>query len=187
MTVGFSLMLQTLALLFWGGDAKRFQFLTGYIDFFGAPITLDRLFILACAIFVTLGVYLFFSKTLIGKSIRATAQNRTGATLVGVNTNLMYPLAFGIAAMLAGIAGALVVPIYLVYPTSGIITMSLAFAVTNLGGVDYVEGSIAAGFTLGIVYSLMAGYVSANWIPMVSYGVAIGALMIKPKGLMSRR
>ena len=107
------------------------------------------LFSFAMALLVTGLLYLFFMRTDVGLAIRATMQNRMAAGLVGVDVDRVSRISFGLGAALAGVAGALLTPIFYLYPTVGSLFRIKAFEVVVLGGMGSVTGAIYGGLALG--------------------------------------
>ena len=116
-------------------------------------------------------------------AMRAIAQEPDGALLMGINTNLIFPVTFGVSAALAGAAGALLAPVYNIYPSIGWVPFAMAFNVVVIGGLGSIKGSIIAGFLLGIIGSVSIIWVSSEWVPIISFGLMILVLTIKPAGL----
>jgi len=185
-TFGLSLVLQNMALQIWGGEYRGIDYWAGTWELMNIPISIERIFICLVSVLIIIIFWVFINKTKLGKAIRAVAQNREGASLVGVNINKIYTITVGLGGMLAGFAGALLLPIYLAYPTVGIHPLDIAFAVVILGGLGSVEGAILGGVVLGVAQSLTAGYFYSSYEPLVSFLLIIGVLVIRPKGLLGR-
>ena len=136
-TVGLSVALQNAALFFWTGDYRSIK--TSYSAMMVPAgellISFARLMAFAAAVVISYGVFFYLKKTYAGKAIRAVAQNRTAATLMGVNIRRIYLFTFGLGTALVGIAGALLMPIYYAFPTVGGLFVLTAFVVVVLGDV----------------------------------------------------
>src|SRR5690606_16297183 len=109
------------------------------------------------------GLWLLLNRTEIGRAVRATAQNRLGAELVGVNTRRVHALVFGLGMALAMAAGVILAPLLFAIPTVGSSYTLKAFVVTVLGGLGSVPGAIGGGLLLGVVEFLGASYLSSGY------------------------
>lgn len=152
LTVAMMFFLQNTALMIFSADYQTVH--TGYgmqgIRLFGSLMTYPKMISFAAVIVVTISLFYFLNKTDTGKALRATAQNRQGANLVGINVNKMYILAFGIGAGLAGVAGSLLVPFYYVHPMIGAMFAPRAFVVVVLGGLGNIPGALIGGIVVGL-------------------------------------
>ena len=128
-TVGLSILLINLALFIFTGDYRAIDlpFAKKVVQVGGIYLNYPRLIIFSAAILITVFIYLFLKNTDIGKQIRAIAQNRTAARLMGFRLNRIYMITFGIGSGLVGIAGGLITPVYYVYPTVGVYFVLTAF------------------------------------------------------------
>ncbi len=148
----------------------------------GLTITLQRIIIIVLTILLIILLQLFIKKTTIGATIEATAQDREGALLVGINVNLVRMIVFAIGTGLASIAAALISPIHLVYPGMGGPVILKAFVIIILGGMGSIPGAIIGGFILGLVESLSGGYISTAYNEVFSFGVLGGRFGHKTNG-----
>jgi len=155
-------------------------------DLFGISISQPLLisFLITCVI--TLMLYWFMMKTDTGQAIRATAQDREAAQLMGIDVNWMSILAFGLGASLAGTAGALISPIYYIFPQVGSAFTLKAFVITVLGGMGSIVGATLGGIIIGIVESVGAVYISSDWKDVLVFSIFLLVLLLKPSGLMGK-
>ena len=137
------------------------------------------------ALLITAALWFFLSKTDTGKSIRATAQDKDAALLMGVNVERMRVLTFGLGSAIVGAAGCLFIPIYYLYPDLGGDFTLIAFVITILGGLGSTSGAIVGGLILGIFESLTSTFVGMGWAPVGRFGIFIVALVFVPGGIMS--
>ncbi len=135
---------------------------------------------------LTAGVGLFLRFTDTGQAVRATAQDRDAAQLMGIPVKRMSILAFGLGTALAGAAGALIAPTYYIYPQAGGSFTLKAFVITVLGGMGSIPGAAIAGILIGVTESLAAAYLSSGWKEVVVYVLFLVVLLVKPSGLMGR-
>jgi branched-chain amino acid transport system permease protein len=131
-------------------------------------------------------LYLLLYKFKIGKSMRATFQNKESSALMGVNINGVYSLTFGLGCMLVGVAGSLLGTLYLVYPAMGDLAIVKSFIVAILGGLGSIPGAICGGFILGVTESLGAGYISSEYKDVFGFIIVIILLLVRPKGMFGK-
>lgn len=187
-TLGISIFLQNLAILVWGPDPQKFSSVYNniYLEIMGVSITMSRLIVVVTTIILIVVLSVFIRKTKTGKAMRACAQDLHAASLMGIDINYISRVTTAIGAALAAAAGTLTGPIFLVYPTMGIMTVSKAFAVVILGGLGNVEGAIFGGFLLGITESLTSGFLSSYYKDVVAFIILISVLIAKPEGIFSK-
>lgn len=137
-------------------------------------------------IVVTGCVYFLLYRTHTGSSIRASAQNETGARLMGINVRNVRAVAFGIGAVCTGIAGGLLTPIMSIYPTLGESFQLKCFVIAVLGGMGNLWGALVSGLLIGVVESLSGYFWGGSWSEMVIYGIFILILFVRPTGLFGR-
>ncbi|MCG2791819.1 MAG: branched-chain amino acid ABC transporter permease [Actinomycetia bacterium] len=187
-TIGVSIFLLNGAILIFGPDPKRF--LTPYVNkavnIAGVAITQQRLFVFFISIILIVLLGQFIKKTKLGKAMRATSQNYEAANLMGIDIDYIAKITLVIGSALAGAAGTLIGPIFLVYPQMSIPAITKAFVVVILGGLGNVEGAIFSGFILGITESLTAGYFSSYYKDIVAFLMLILILLFKPEGIFGK-
>jgi branched-chain amino acid transport system permease protein len=150
-------------------------------------INAQRLLVVVVGTGLTVCLFLFINKTRLGMAMRAIAQDRDAADLVGISANKIFMAAFAVASALAAAAGALVGPIFVVNPAMGFMPFLKSFVVVLFGGVGSVMGSIVGGLTLGVMETLGAAYVSTQYKDAVAFALLIVVLLFKPTGLFGRK
>ena len=186
--LGLSFVLENGALLLWGSQTKsvRTPFTDVVFHFFSVSVTLQRLIALAASVILIAGLYVFLNYTRFGKAIVATAQNPKGAALVGIDLDHIYMATFAISSGLAAAAGALLAPLFYVFPTMGSMPLLKAFVVVVLGGMGNVQGAVVGGFLVGIAESLGGAYISSDYKNVFAFIILIGVLLLRPQGLFGR-
>jgi branched-chain amino acid transport system permease protein len=185
MTVGIGMVLAEIARFIFSSDYKTVQtpysgsvFFIGKVSFNWA---MSIAFIFAVAF--TIALFLFLLKTDLGRCIRATAQDKDAATLMGVNSSRITIITFGIGSALVAAAGTLLIPIYYLFPDIGGPFTLKAFIITILGGLGSTVGAIFGGIVLGIAESMGATYIGMGYREMVGFVIFILVLIFLPGGL----
>ena len=189
LTFGLSLLLQNGALAFIGPyELTPASFWEGSEHIIGdLYLAGDRLFAAAAAAIILIATLLLVYKTWWGQALMATAQNRVGAAVVGIHVVRMHLFALALSGMLAAAAGALIAPIFLVYPDVGAVPAVKSFVIIVLGGMGSVPGSILGALLLGVVESLGSVYLSVSYRDVYAFLVLIVVLLIRPYGLFGHR
>jgi branched-chain amino acid transport system permease protein len=188
LTFGLHLMLANLALRVWTADYRTVQ--TSYsglnLNILGVVLPYSRLATFALAMVVILGLYLFIYRTEMGRAIRATAQDREMARLMGVKIFRIYALTFGLAAGVTGLAGSLVSNTLVIYPQMGLPFTITAFCVVVLGGMGYIPGTLWGGMILGVLESLTTTYLTAGISLALTFFLLLTMLIIRPGGIFGK-
>ncbi|WP_305044949.1 branched-chain amino acid ABC transporter permease [Geoalkalibacter sp.] len=185
-TVGLSTALMNLALLVFGANmfsvnvpALRNTVNIGQISLLNANIVM-----FASAVTLVFLLHYFLTKTYFGKAIRATSQNRFAAPLMGINVNRVYIVTFGIGSACVGLAAALVMPIYTVFPTIGTYFVLTAFVIVVLGGMGSIFGAFIGAMIIGIIDSISGYYIAPDLKEVVYFLIFIAILIFRPTGLL---
>lgn len=186
--IGAWIAMQSGALWIWGGVAKSVSspFPDAPLELGPVSVSWLRLFVLAAAALLIVVTYALINRTKLGKAMRATFQDSDTASLMGVNVNLIYTSTFAIGSSLAAAAGALLGPVYVIFPQMGDLAAVKAFAIVILGGLGNVSGAVIGGFILALAEELGAGYVSSGYRDAMGFLIIIAVLVYKPTGLFSR-
>jgi len=187
-TVGLGLMLADGAAALMGSDFRsvKTSYQTTTIDALGLRLSATYLYAAVYALVVAVLLALFLNKTEFGKAMRATAQNRGAAVLMGINPKRMYMLAFGLGVGLAALAGSAIVPYALVYPFVGQQYVLIMFTVVVLGGLGSVLGAIFAGLAVGVIQSLTTLVLPSELQNLVVFVVFLVVLVLAQGGVMRR-
>jgi branched-chain amino acid transport system permease protein len=184
MTVGIGMVLTEIARFIFSSDYKSVK--TGYSDatFFIGNISFSIALVIAffIAVCFTLFMFWFLLKTDTGRSIRATAQDRDAALLMGVNSSRVTIMTFGIGSALVAAAGTLLMPIYYLFPDIGGPFTRKAFVITILGGLGSTVGAIFGGVTLGLAEAFGATYIGMAYDDMIGLIIFILVLLFLPGG-----
>ncbi len=187
-TLGLNLSLQGAALYLWQGDFRGIR--TAYsslsVHVGSLYINIPRFIIFLCAIGTILVLFLFLKKTYTGKAIRASAQRRVAAQLMGVNLSKIYMIAFGIGISIVGITGAVLMPIYEVFPSVGSLFALVAFVVVVLGGLGNLGGALVGGIIIGVVESLSGVFIAPALKEGVYFIIFVIILLLRPTGIFGK-
>jgi branched-chain amino acid transport system permease protein len=188
-TIGASIFLDNTVLALYGPQP---QVLPGWLDTPGfqlGPVYLDGQYLVILAVTLALVAfqYWLFERTLIGKKLQATSQDKEMAALLGVPVAAMIMFTFVYSAVLGGMAGILVAPVLFVSIGMGSTIALKAFAATIIGGFGDVAGAIVGGFAIGVVETLGAAYISVPYKDAFAFVVLIVFLALRPQGIFGER
>ena len=187
LTLGVSTALKALMLLVWGPDAEGLPPLTaGSFELAGVSVRWQELWVLAVTAAVGAGMWWFSERTLTGKALRACAEQPTAARLVGVSLGRAALVSFVIAGVVGAIAGVLASPLYFTSWESGLTLGLKGFVAATLGGLVSIRGAILGGLLLGVLESLVAGYVDSGYRDAVAFVVLLVVLVARPQGVFGR-
>ena len=188
-TLGLSVVLQNAAMIFLGSDTKSVPdvFEGSVLPFFSAQLSVPQIIIFVTALVLMVLLQLLLYRSKLGRAIRATAQNKDAAALMGVNINRVISATFAVGSGLGGAAGVLVGLYYnAFYPTMGFMAGLKAFVATVLGGLTSVPGAVLGGLILGVTENIGAAYISSGYRDLIAFAILILVLLIKPSGLFGR-
>ena len=187
-TLGLGLIISNLLLLTFGAEPQALYvgYATSTLQLGGIRFSYVQLFAGGIALISIVLLYLFLNYTETGRAVRATAQNRLGAELVGIDTRSVHGLVFGIGMALAVAAGISLIPLLFATPTVGSSYTLKAFVVTVLGGLGSIWGAIGGGLLLGVVEVLGASYLSNAYRDAYGLVAFLLILLLRPEGLFGR-
>jgi len=187
LTFGLALVFREAVRQIWGGDMRRIlPPFTGSTPLLGMTYPNYRLFLLAAASALLLGIWLFFTRTRAGIVVRAAVQDAEMLDGLGVNVRRVFTLTFAASGALAALAGLLLAPVFTVYPQMGVEFILLAFIVVILGGMGSLGGSVVAAFVIGIAQSLFALWMNPQRVAIAIFGIMIVVLIVRPRGFFGR-
>jgi branched-chain amino acid transport system permease protein len=188
LTIGIGLVLSNSAMIAFTSDYRILS--TSYSSssktIGDIHLSTPLIYCFGITVLLTAALYWFLGRTETGRAIRATAQDRDAAQLMGVNVRKMGVIAFGLGAGLAGAAGALIAPTYYIYPQVGGAFTLKAFVVVVLGGMGSVVGAALGGVLIGTAESLSAAYLGSGTKELCVYVIFLLVLLLKPSGLLGK-
>jgi branched-chain amino acid transport system permease protein len=186
--IGVWIAMQNAELLGWGGVAKSVPtpFPTHPVVWGYVSVSPLRLFVFAVSGLLILGAHLLLARTKLGRAMRATFQDRETAALMGVSIERIHTVTFALGAGLAAAAGALLGPVFLLYPSMGDLASLKAFSVVILGGLGNFAGAALGGIVLGVAEELGAGYLSSGYRDAIGFIIIVAVLLLRPSGLFAR-
>lgn len=190
--IGVSYLLQQVAQLLWKSDPKSFQSIVSLkpLSLFGGQLVIsgETIVTIAACIIIMVALTLFINYTSTGHAMRAVAEDRGAAQLMGINVNATISLTFAIGSALAAVAGALLCSSYpTLQPTTGAMPGIKAFVAAVFGGIGSIPGAFLGGILLGIIENLSKAYISTQLSDAIVFLVLIVVLLVKPTGLLGKK
>ena len=188
-TVGLSIALQAVALVLWSADSQFVR--TGYyavvVRFLGAALNLAQIAAFAVAVLFTAALFAFMRWSYTGKVMRATAQDRHAAALMGIDTGRVFALTWAVGITCVGVAGVVLAPIYPVYPSIGLQFVLIAYVAVVLGGLGDMFGALIASLVVAGVEVVGSYVIGTAWKEVLYLLLFITILVIRPAGLFGQR
>jgi branched-chain amino acid transport system permease protein len=188
-TVGLSTALQNLALVLWSGDFHTIRpwHASAPIRVAGTAFNLSQVVAFVIAVGLTVLLFGFMRRTHTGRVMRATAQDREAAVLMGIDTDRVYRLTFALGIAAVGAAGVLVSPLYAIYPTAGLQFVLLSYVVVVLGGLGDMVGALIGSLIVAAVEVAGSYFFGTAWKEILYFLLFIGVLVFRPAGLFGQR
>jgi branched-chain amino acid transport system permease protein len=188
-TIAVAFLIENIARVQWTGSGKSMS--TSLSDnvhnLDGVFVTDQKILTIVAALLLVLLLYMILQHTRIGKALRATTQDETSASLMGINPQLMFLVAMMLAAAFAAVAGGLMAPLQTMETNMGLPYLFKAMVVVLIGGLGNVGGAILGGMLLGLAESLISGLWDASWVNVVIFAAIIVILIVRPNGLLASK
>jgi len=186
-TIAGAIFVENLALLLFGAHFKAIdQILPGTVSIGGMTIQSQELLAIVLAPMLLGGLAIFLTHHKAGLAIRAIAQNRDAAQLLGIPIERIYIVTFAVSAMLAGVAGIMLAGLFNISPSMGNDPLLRAFIVVVFGGLGSLPGTIIGAYAIGLIEAVSSFYIGIYYTPVVLFVVLIAILTVKPTGLLGR-
>ncbi|EGP08333.1 branched-chain amino acid ABC transporter permease [Afipia clevelandensis] len=189
LTFGLDLILNNAMIYFFKADYRKLTLTPpmGSVSLFDVVVPVDRLIATASALALTGVLYLILRRLRVGRAIVAVRLDRDAATLMGVDVNSIYAIAFGLGAALAGCAGVLMALIFPISPLTSTAYLGKAFVVCVLGGLGSVSGALAGGILLALIEGIGSTLIGPAHATTLSFVLLIIFLIVRPQGLLGRK
>jgi len=152
----------------------------------GVAIPSQTLWIIAITLLFLVVMHVFFERTMLGKALRAAAADREAAAIVGVSVGSTVLISFGIAALVGGLAGAIITPLTLASYDQGAMFGFKGFSAAMLGGVGSLQGAVVGGIVLGLLEAFGSYYISSHFKDAIAFAILLAILFARPSGLLGR-
>jgi branched-chain amino acid transport system permease protein len=187
--IALAMMLANGLLIVFGPNAQNVQVAYGFDSFQFGRLIIDatKAYAALAAIAVSVALFIFFRSTTLGTSIRACADNYTGALVVGLNVNRLYALTFGLGAACVGAAGPMLLLIFDVTPAAGPAYTLLAFVIVITGGLGSMPGALLGGVLIGFTEAMAGLLFTPSAKSMFAFAILVLVLLFRPQGIMGKR
>jgi branched-chain amino acid transport system permease protein len=187
-TMGVGMVISGISLVIWGTNSRTLPPFTkgNSLSIFNASITPQALWIIGICIAVIIGMFILFDKTYFGISIRACMSNQRASKFMGIPTERMALIAFALSAGLGALAGIVMAPATFAQYNMGMMLGLKGFVAAVLGGLTGAPAAIVGGFTLGIIESLGAGYISSSYVDFIAFAALIIIMIFLPNGILGK-
>jgi branched-chain amino acid transport system permease protein len=187
-TFGLAVFLRGLAQFLWTPDFRVVQapLVAGRLNVFGLFLGIPQVVASVGALLAFAALFLFLSRTETGQALLATAQDRQAAQVMGIDTDRMFALGWGIGAACVGVAGVLLANFYYVFPDVGAVFALLAYVTVALGGFGSILGALVAGIIVGLVEHLAGLLISPSLKYAAVFALYLAVVLIRPRGLFGK-
>jgi branched-chain amino acid transport system permease protein len=172
--------------LLWSAQSKAYSYFDNVVEIGTITVTFNRLIAMIIAAFLVVLLYLLLFRTDFGVSMRSVIQDPNLASLLGLNINSIFAMAFILSSAIAGVSGVLISMTVEISPFMGVTYVILAFVITAIGGVGNPIGSLAGGLILGLLDVLIGYTVGPGLNLFIVYSLLVAILVVRPKGLLGR-
>jgi len=188
-TLAISVIIVNVFIYYWGLNPKMAPtaYASRFLQYGIVHLAAQRIIVFVVAPVVFILFSLFLQGTKMGRAMRAISQNREACLVVGVDPHRVAGITFAISAGLAGLASALLVPLYSVTPIMGTLLTFKALAAVIMGGFGQVKGALFAAYLLGVAEAMTAGFISSSYADLAAFGLMVLVLLVRPQGLFGRR
>lgn len=188
LTLGLSMVLQNGAVFLFTTTPRMVTHGIAYgnVALGGLQLSRSRVYALGLGLAAFAALYLVLYLTRTGKAMRGVAQSRDAALMVGIDPRAVSRLAVAIGIGLSGLAGAALAPVYAIHPLMGFAFVFKAFAIIIIGGLGNIGGAAIAALALGILESLIGGFLPLVMVDALVFGSMIAVLLVRPQGLFGR-
>lgn len=187
MSLAVGIILQSIVLIAFGPSEQSMpRPFSGTWSLVNAVVPWDRTVVALCALVILALFYVFLKFSRMGLAMQAVAQDPQTASLMGIESGAIYAAAFGLACLLAGLAGGLMAPVYTVGPYMGEMPMLKAFVVVVLGGLGSLPGAVLGGLVIGLSESVLTTFFGSTLALIASFVIVLFIVLIRPSGLMGR-
>ncbi|MEO8203571.1 MAG: branched-chain amino acid ABC transporter permease [Betaproteobacteria bacterium] len=185
-TIGVGVALQGVAVLVWGTDAQPLRAFSGEkpVNMGGVTVPPQAFWVVGTAAVLMMLLWLFFTRTYVGKAFRACSVNAYAAGLMGIPTRAMRSFSFFVSGVTGAIAGVIVAPIAFMQYDSGIFLGIKGFVACIIGGFGNPVGAALGGLLLGLLEALSSGYLSSGYKNAIAFVVLLAFLFVRPSGLL---
>jgi branched-chain amino acid transport system permease protein len=188
-TASLSIVIKTSTIVWWGPEGASFPSIFGDkpMEIMRLIIIPQNLWIIGIGLFVMLALHIFLKNTRTGIEMRAVAQDRLAARLIGVSIDKTDTLTFAISSAMAAVAGILMAPIFYVTPDMGMLIGLKGFIAAIIGGFGSIPGAMIAGLMLGVTENIIGGFISSGYKNAIAFFILILVLYFLPDGILKRR
>ncbi len=184
-SLGLVLVIENLVVILWGPNALQFRVAATQATVALGPLqfALQHLLIIAATAVSIAALFAFLHLTKFGTAMRAVAQNPRAAIVVGIDVEKMHKAAFAISMALAAIGGALLGPLFLVFPQMGDLPLVKGLAGILLGGMGSIGGAVVGGLAIGVTEAVSTLYLPTDYRDAITFAVIVVVLLFRPQGL----
>ncbi len=187
--VALAIIIVNVLLIIFGPDARSVQTSYAFDSFQIGPLIVDatKVYAAIAAVVFAAALFAFFRFTLVGKAIRACADNYTGALVVGLDVKRLYALTFGLGAACVGAAGTMMTLLIDTTPMLGPTYTLLAFVIVITGGLGSMPGALIGGVLIGLTEALAGLLFTPSAKSMFAFGILVLVLLFRPQGIIGQR